>query len=249
MAKTMKIVTAGPYQKKILYSRGHRSDSPKQRAAKRRASSEAQKRLNLKNSREKLKLTLAAAFPTAGSGWVCVLTYRDECLPHSWDEATAIVNEFRKSMRRERRRLGLPFLMASNIEEHSSRHQRLHHHAVINNTGEDFALIRRCWKWGEVLEFHPMWVDKEQNWETLAAYMTKETPEKLGKHGWTATRNCPKPEVETFTVSDDTTLQAPAGTHLISSERRRDEWASWELIEYVFPTGQRPPKAKRRRKR
>lgn len=249
MAKTMKIVTAGPYQKKILYSRGHRSDGPKQRAAKRRASSEAQKRLNLRNSREKLKLMLAAAFPTPGSGLVCVLTYRDECLPESWAAAQAIVNEFRKAMRKERRRQRKSFLMISNIEEHSARHGRLHHHAVINTTGKDYDLIRRCWRWGEVLEFHPLRVDKEQNWETLAAYMTKEPPEKPGQHGWTATRNCPKPEVETFTVPDDTTLQAPRGAHLIASERRRDEWASWELIEYVWPGGGRAPKAKRRRKR
>lgn len=248
MAKTLKIVTAGPYQKKILYSRGHRSDSPKQRAAKRRASSEAQKLLNLKNSREELKLRLAAAFPTAGSGWVCVLTYRDECLPRSRDEAQAIVNDFRKRMRRERRRRGQPFLMASNIEEHSARHGRLHHHAVINNTGDDMELIRRCWIWGEVLEMHKLRVDKEQNWATLAAYMTKEPPEKLGKHGWTVTRNCPKPEVETFTVPDDTPLQPPRGTHLIASERRRDEFASWDFIEYVFTGGGRPPRARRRKR-
>lgn len=249
MAKTMKIVTAGPYQKKILYSRGHRSDGPKQRAAKRRASSEAQKRLNLKNSREKLKLVLAAAFPTAGSGQVFILTYRPDCVPVSWDEADERVNEYRKLVRRERRKLRLPFYMVSNTEEHSARHGRLHHHVVVNTTGEDYELLRRCWKWGEVLEFHPMRVDKDQNWETLAAYMTKEQPEKPGKHGWHATRNCPKPEIETFAVPDDATLQAPHGTHVIAAERHADEFASWEAIEYVFPTGQRPPKAKRRRKR
>lgn len=158
--------------KKILYSRGHRSDGPKQRAAKRRASSEAQKRLNLKNSREKLKLVLAAAFPTAGSGQVFILTYRPDCVPASWDEADERVNEYRKLVRRERRKRRLPFYMVSNTEEHSARHGRLHHHVVVNTTGEDYELLRRCWKWGEVLEFHPMRVDKDQNWKTLAAYMT-----------------------------------------------------------------------------
>ena len=248
MAKIMKIVTAGPYQKKILYSRGHRGDSPKQRAAKRRASSEAQKRLNLKNSREKLKLLLAANFPTAGSGWIVALTYRDECLPHTWDEATAIVNEFRKLMRKERKKRGEELLMVSNIEEHSARHERIHHHIVVNNTGDDFEIIRRCWRWGDVVEIQKMRVDKEKNWDTLAAYLTKEQPEKPGKHGWTATRNCLRPEVETFTVSDDTTLQAPSGTHLITSERHADEWASWEAIEYVFPGGAPIRRARRRRR-
>lgn len=247
MAKIKKIITAGPYQKVVLYSRGHRSDPPKVRAAKRRASSEAQKRLNLKNSREKLKLLLAANFPTARSGVVVTFTYSDEFLPPSKKQANALMNEFRKLLRRERKRRGKELVMVSNVEQDSAQNGRLHHHGVINATGDDYDEIRRCWKWGAV-EFEAFRLDKEKNWDTLAAYLTKEPPDELGRHSWSATRNCKKPEIETFTVSDDTTLQPPSGSHLISSERHTDEFASWESIEFVWPGGVRPPRAKRRRK-
>lgn len=245
MAKTLKIVTAGPYQQKILFSRGHRSDSAKARAAKRLASSEAQKRMNLKNSRRQLALRLMATFPTAGSGWWCSFTYADEFLPKTDEEAMARVNGFRKAMRKARGKT--PFLMISNIE-HGERGGRVHHHGVINNTGDDFDTIRRCWRWGEV-EIRPLLLDKEHNWSSLAAYMTKEPPGKLGKHGWSCTTNCPKPEIETFAVSDDTTLQAPCGTHVLSTERHSDQWSAWESIEYIWPNGAPPIRAKRKRKR
>lgn len=249
VAKTLTIVTAGRYQQQVLRSRGHRYDSPKARTAKRRMTSEAQKRLNLKNSRRQLELRLAATFPTPGSGLVFVLTYRPGEEPGSWDEGDARVNDFRKLVRRERKKRGEQLYMISNTEEHSARHGRLHHHCVVNATGDDFELLQRCWKWGEILEFHPIRTDKEKNWASLAAYMTKESPEKPGKHGWHATRNCPRPEVETFTVPDDTTLQAPSGTHLVECEKRRDEYAVLEAIAYVWPSGSKAPRARRRRKR
>ena len=249
MAKIRKTVTAGPYQKVILYSRGHRGDGPKARASKRRASSEAQRRLNLKNSREQLKLMLAANFPIAGSGLVFVLTYRDECLPANWDAAGRCIDDFRRRMRRELRKLGKPFLMINNTEEHSAKLDRIHHHAVVNATGEDYDRIRRCWVYGDVLEIQKLRVDKEKNWTSLARYMTKEQPEKIGKHGWSATRSCRRPEVETSIVPDDETLQAPHGAHLINSERHADEWSAWEAIEFVWPNAERAPRAKRRKNR
>lgn len=244
--KTVKIVTAGRYQKKVLYSRRHRSDKPKQRAAKNRATSAAMKALNLKNSRVQLMLRLAATFPTAGSGWVAVLTYRPGEEPKDEKAAKERVNEFRKAMRKACKAAGVPFYMINNTE-HGAAGGRLHHHCVINrNKSGDFERIRVCWKLGEV-EIEPLRVDREKNWETLAAYMTKEQPEKLGAHGWTATRNCPKPEVETFAVPDDTTLQAPRGAHVVSSERHSDEWANWESLAYVF--GDELPKPRRKRRR
>ena len=247
MAKIKKIVTAGPYQKIVLYSRGHRADSPRARGAKRRACSEAQKRLNLKNSREMLKLILAANFPVAGAGLVVTFTYRDDAIPPSKKQANSRMNEFRKLLRRERKKRGESLVMVSNVEQHSADGGRIHHHAVINATGDDFELIRRCWKFGKV-EIERMRVDKEKNWDTLAAYLTKEPPDELGRHGWSATRNCLRPEIETFTVSDDTTLQTPAGAHQISAERHADEFASWEMIEFVWPRSGRAPRAKRRRR-
>ena len=64
-----------------------RGDSLKERAAKAKATSAAQKRMNQLNSMMELELRLAANFPTAGSGLVIVLTYDDDHLPKTRKQA------------------------------------------------------------------------------------------------------------------------------------------------------------------
>ena len=65
--KTKKIIVAGSLVVEALYSRAQRTDSPKVRAAKQRASSEAQARMNRKYSYQRLELMLASRLPVTTS--------------------------------------------------------------------------------------------------------------------------------------------------------------------------------------
>ena len=111
MAKTLRSVWAGPLQVHSLSSRARRTDPPLTRAAKRKASSEAQRRMNRIYAYQRLELQLAANFPSAGSGLVVTLTYDDAHLPRRRAEVTKHLAAFRKRMNILRRAAGLPELV------------------------------------------------------------------------------------------------------------------------------------------
>ena len=135
--------------------------------------------------------------------------------------------------------------------EHKHGDGRWHHHCVINSTGEDYELIRSLWIYGIDVEIKPLRLDAEKNYATLARYMCKEERDKLGQRSWSYTRNARKPEVETFRVEDDTTVQVPKGAVELRSSSERTEYGSYRVIKYLAPGWDRMPrpKAKRRRKR
>lgn len=204
-------------------------DAPKARAAKSKLSSEAQQRMNRKYSYQKLELMLAANFRPGDL--VCTLTYDDEHLPRNRDVAAGKLKEFRKRLSKMRRRTGDELVMIW-CTEHKHGDGRWHHHAVINATGDDYKTILSAWHQGEI-EIKPLRVDKEKNYESLARYMTKEAPGN-SKRAWSYTRNCRKPEVETFRVEADTTLQAPKGSTTLEDESRRTEFGYYRYIKYYY---------------
>lgn len=234
-----------------------RGDSPKERAAKARATSAAQKRMNQLNSMMELELRLAANFPTAGSGLVVVLTYDDEHLPKTRKQAQRRFAYFLKKLRAEREAAGLPAPRVIYAPEVlTSKSGRWHHHIVIDNTGDDLAMIRRCWGYGSGIACEKLRVDDEKNHETLARYMSKELREaqeyecRPGLHGWGCTRNCLKPEVDVVLVDEDERLDPPRGATLLLHETRRTEFSGYEIIKYRLGSAafRRPPRAKRRRR-
>ena len=258
MAQTLKITAAGPLFIETLYPRAKCSDTPRQRAEKRKASSEAQRRMNRIYSYQQLELMLAANFPTPGSAHVVVLTFDDAHMPRSRREAQRRFKYFLKRLREAYRAAGLPDPVVFWAPEVlTSATGRWHFHIVITNTGRDLDLIRRCWIYGSDIDAKKLRVDAEKNHETLARYMTKELREcqdyadKPGLHSWSCTRNAKRPETETVTVPDDFKLEAPEGSTVIINERRSTEWASWHVIKYRFGGAgfDRPPRAKRRRAR
>lgn len=256
MAKIRKIITAGCLVVEAVYPKKERADSDRERAAKSKASSEAQRRMNQIYSYQKFELILAANFPTAGSGLVVTLTYDDEHLPRSRTEAQRRFKYFLAKLRRARREAGLPEpLVAAAPEVLTSASGRWHHHCVIDNTGQDIDMLRACWIYGSDIDVVKLRVDKEKNHETLAKYMTKELREcqdavsRPGLHGWSVTRNCKRPEVETMRADSDDDVQPPESAEILLDERRETEFYSWRVVKYrlpasLFPT---PPRAVRRR--
>lgn len=272
MAKALKRIDAGGIQVAALYDRCRPKDAPKQRAAKRQASSAAQKRMNQIYSYQQLELRLAVNFPTPGSGLVVTLTHDDAHMPKNRKEAQLRFKYFLQKLRAARRAVGLPApVVFWSPEALTAESGRWHQHVVLDNTGRDYEMLRACWIYGSDIEISklgcpakgetaPAWFSPDAEepgnyYRALARYMTKEAREcqdyesKPGLHGWSCTRNAKKPEIDTVTVPDDYTLELPEGAELILDEGKRTEWASWRVVKYrvtgaAFP---RAPKARRRR--
>lgn len=264
MAKTLTIRTAGPLQLSCLSDRCKQSDTPIQRAAKRKASSEAQRRMNQIYSYQKLEMLLACNFPTAGSALVIGLTYDDRHLPKYGNptkdrkKVQSDLRSFLKRVRKARAEAGLPDVVAFwCIEVLTSKEGRWHVHLVLNNTGSDYDKIRRAWIYGHDIDIKPLRTDSEKNWETLARYMSKEAREcqdeesRAGLNAWSHTRNILKPEVETVIVPDDYEIQPPEGATVLLDEKRRTEFSSWHVIKVRYDgaqIGHESPRPKRRKR-
>ena len=257
MAKTLKRIDAGALQVAALYKRRTGRESPKARAAKQKASSDAQRRMNQIYSYQKLELMLAANFPRAGSALVCCSTFDDAHMPKSRKEAQLRFKYFLKLLRRERAAEGLPEPVVFWAPEIlTSESGRWHFHFVIDATGRDLDMIRRCWIYGSDIDAEKLRVDAEKDHESLARYMTKELREcqeyeaKPGLHGWSCTRNARKPEIESFAVPDDYEITPPDGSTVLIHEGRVTQFASWTVIKYRFDGSAYPaPKRARRRRR
>ena len=272
MAKTLKIIDAGGLQVVALYSRRTGREAPKVRAAKQKASSEAQRRMNQIYSYQKLELMLAVNYPRPGTGLWVTLTHDDAHMPGSRKEAQLRFKYFLQKLRAARKAAGLPEPVVFWAPEIlTSESGRWHQHVVIDNTGRDFNLIRSCWIYGSDIEIRklgipepgeelPPWYDPDADepgnyFRMVARYMTKELREcqeyetKPGLHGWSCTRNAKKPETETLTVDDDYELAAPEGSTVVLDEQKRTEYASYRVIKYHFSgAGFAPaPRARRRR--
>lgn len=258
MSKTLKRISAGSLELLSLTDRVTKRDGPVQRAAKARASTEAQRRMNQIYSVQKLELMLAANFPTAGSGLVVTLTYDEAHRPRERRQAVGRFKYFLKLLRAARREAGLPEPVVIHcVEVLTSASGRWHHHLVIDNTGRDLEILRRCWVYGTEIEAEPLRIDAEKNHESLARYMAKEKREaqdygaKPGLRGWSYTRNAKRPERDVVTVPDDYRLEAPEGAAVLIDEQRTTEWASWHVMKLRHGGAgfAQRPRARRKRRR
>ena len=195
------------------------ADPPRRpRSAKTFTASEAQRFANQKRSWQQLELLLAVNFPTPGSGIVGVATFDDAHRPVSRRETQRRFKYFLKKIRIERQRLDLPPpVVIETPEVLTSESGHWHTHFVIDATGHDFALLRRCWIYGSDLDLRLLRVDSRKNHQSLARYLTKELREvqdyasRPGLHGWSCTRNARRPEVDVMIVDDSFRLEIPAG--------------------------------------
>lgn len=228
--KTKKITVAGMLVKEAVYSRPGSRESARIRAAKRKASTEAQKRMNAKHSWEKLELMLAANFMPGDL--VITLTYDDEHLPETRAAAADRLKRFRRQLSDLRQDRGTELVMIWTTENKSNE-GRWHHHCVINATGEDYQEILRLWVWGSDIEIKPLKLNREKNYESLARYMCKEARERPGLRSWSSTRNCRRPETETFTVPDDTDVEIPKDSMTIADAYVRTDYGEYHFIKYI----------------
>lgn len=99
----MRIRTAGRYRLVVRYSRPLPGDSEPTKAAKRAATTAAQKYINVKNATERLKLLLCANFDSKDACF-CTFTFTDETLPANRKHTKAIFSDYLRKLRPEWKR-------------------------------------------------------------------------------------------------------------------------------------------------
>lgn len=249
MAKLKKIIVAGPLVIETVYPAPNPRDSQGVRQGKKSLSSQARQQMNLKYAWQKLELEIAANFGVRDL-WV-TLTYDDVHLPHSRRAANECFRALAKKLRAVRKAQGQE-LRYIYVTEHKHGDGRWHHHVLINATGDDYELIRKLWGRGNV-EFRPIRIDRDKNYETLARYMCKEQRDKVGQRLWSGSRNLRKPERECFRVPNDTPLSVPKDAPITFADTGdvTTAYGHYRYIKYLAAGWETTvkPKAKRRRRR
>lgn len=158
------------------------------RRSKYKPTSEVQQKLNEHNATQKLIRILNANF--SSDDLEIHLTFDDENLPKTPDEAARDVQNFLRRVKRMRKKLGLDDLKYVCVTEGGSNGTRYHYHITLNG-GIDRDELEKLWGFGYAnsrrLQFN------ENGIEGLARYITKQFREKkaeiLFKKRWTASKN------------------------------------------------------------
>ncbi len=250
MAKTATRRTrdAGRIVEVAQYVRAHRSDTKQVRAEKRKETSEVMKRFNKKASVRKLELMLAVNF-VAGDN-VCCVTYDDEHLPQTKAEADRRFRYYRDKLRKIYAERGIDLVMFFKTE-HQHGEKRFHHHFVCTASGDDYQLLRDAWPYGEIKEYKPLIVDGEKkNLHSLAEYLSKEPPERLGQRTWSYTRNARKPSEDREAVDAHDKPEAPEGTKVLFQYSVETPAGIYYYVKYLLPEALdgRRVRSKRRRR-
>lgn len=209
-----KIIHAGTLWMAVQYTAIRGGNQAAQREARAQISSPARESLNAKLSWQKLMLVLAANFRS--SDLVVTLTYRDEALPVNRDAADRRLTYLIRNLREYRKGKGQPLVYARITEGYHSG-GRLHHHLIINSTGQDYSVICELWQRdGDNVDFEAFGIDGAERW---AKYLTKEPREKgrryVGDRTWRTSRNVRKPVVTYEYVTADTDLSPPPGAFVL----------------------------------
>lgn len=252
MSKILKQARCGRLVCAVIYTAPAAGDGPRIRAQKQKASSAARERLNARTSFAKLERVLAANFDD-GDLFV-TLTYEDRRLPESRDGAVRKMRAFLAKLRTARKARGQPTKYVY-VTEGDCPGGRLHHHLVLNGTGEDLEEIRRLWSYGTNVEMVRLKFDRAHTYEDLASYLTKEPREwghpQVGERTWTPSMGLDRPEPTKEAVPDYVTLAAPPEAEVIANEGPvRNGYGEFAWIKYLLPKAdsQTKRRAKRRRK-
>ena len=256
MSKRLKIVSAGPLRYEYLVP--ITTPESKKRGKKQNVSTAAQQFMNLKNSWRQLELLIAENF---GNGdLVVTYTYDDEHLPADKNGADILFQKHVRKLRASRRARGEELKYIYNTEglhgkEGSSDFDcfddstdwedgRLHHHVIINGTGNDYEELRSLWDYGVYIRVEPLNIHYLSE---LARYMTKEAREfgrgKPGERTWKCSRNLRPYRVEYDDVRDSMTLTAPHGavdfTHI--EEPSPEGYGEFKCTRYLLLEPEKVP--------
>lgn len=253
MAKKLKRIAAGRMVYMVCYTAPEGRDTPRARAEKLHASTAAREKLNARTSCEKLERVMAANFDN-GDLFV-TFTYDDAHLPDGRDAAIRRMRGFIPKLRAARKARGQT-LSYVYVTEGACPGGRLHHHMVLNSTGDDLEELRRLWIYGDNVEVRRLTFDRGYSYRDLASYLTKEPREwgypQVGERMWTPSLGLFRPEPETEEVPEYLMLSAPPEAMDVYYEPpARNGWGEYSYLRYLLPhkPGKKRKRTRRRRGR
>ena len=188
-----KTIRSGNQLEIEIYPEFTKKQMNKMKAKKKNSS--AQKKLNDKNSRKRLERLINANF-TSNDYWI-TLTYADEHLPRTMDDAMKDMKNFIRKINYRRKKLGMNNAKYIYITEFSKEKGiRCHHHLILEG-GMTMDEIESRWTKGRRNNIRKL--DPDENGLTgVAAYLSKDPK---GKKRWKSSKNLKKPkESKSYTI-------------------------------------------------
>lgn len=229
--KRRKTVIAGDVTYAVITPMANPRDDEAKRKKINQISAAARARMNCNAACRKLEFLIASNY--AMHDLVFSLTYRDDNLPSNYKEAQKLLGKFLRWLRDYRKARGQE-LRYIYVTEGMHGDHRLHHHLIINATGDDLEVVRSLWHWGDEVQMSYI---REKGYEGWARYLSKERREGSlnGKLMYIPSRNLKKPIVKIELVGDDVSIEAPPGAVDVVESGDRNEYASYKYVKYRMP--------------
>lgn len=243
---TRRIRDAGRIVEVVQYSHVKKTDGPAVRQAKKKKTSAVMQAWNNKSSTRKFELMLAANYRPGDV--LGTLTFDDDHLPSSKAEVDRRFKYWREKIRKRYMADGLDPVIFWRVE-HRHGDGRWHVHFILTATGNDYEKIRSSWIYGPVQDYKSLRVDEEKNYRTIAEYLTKERPDKLGQRGWSYTRNARKPQEEWDVVEEDDAPVIPEGVIVLESTVSETQYGRHYYHRYMLQPNVCAPRVRARRRR
>lgn len=232
MAKRRKTIIAGELIYDVIYT----MPTPKMERSKLKAvkqiSAEAMAKWNCKSASRQLELRIASAFNY--SDLVVTVTFDDEHLPDTQEQAKKCLQTFFRQLRKHRKARNQELIYIY-VPEGLHGDRRRHFHIFLNSTGEDLEIIKSLWIWGQQVDLAYI---RDKGYEGWAIYLSKERREAPlnGKKMYVASKNCPKPKIEYQIVDDGAGIEAPPHAVDIVDSANKNEYASYHYLKYRLPS-------------
>ena len=229
-----KIIQAGSLWMAVQYTAIRGETQATRRESRAQISTPARESLNAKLSWQKLMLILAANFRS--SDLVVTLTSRDSRLPITREAADRRLDYLIRAFRERRKNQDIPLVYARITEGYHSG-GRLHHHLIINSTGQDYEVICPLWQRdGDNVDFERFGLDGAERW---AKYLTKEPREKgrryVGDRTWRTSRNVKKPSVTYELVDAEDVLAPPRGAFVLEKTECQNCYGKFSHVMARLP--------------
>lgn len=239
MKKRRKTIIAGSLVKIVEYTPPMPRDTPQQRAAKHKATTAAQRKLNFRTAQGRLEEKLAANFTR--QDYFLTLTYEPGAEPRTRKEANQHKQKYIRQLRaqRSRRGQGLKWVFAVENKHGAGRY---HLHAVINSADPrlDLDELRSLWPYGHVEVTRLFDTEhKFATWLDIARYMTKERPEDgkdetpVGAQIYSCSRNLTPPRVITEWIEEGAPIDLPPTAFIIEREETQNEFSRYTYYKYL----------------
>lgn len=236
MARRHKRLQCGGYVREALYNVPEPRDTPVVRRERSKLTSEAQKKVNLDNSKVKLAMLIGGNF---GPGDLLVTpTFAPEHLPATFAEVQKKIRRYYDTLRMVRGKQGHEAIYI--YAPHHSETVRWHFHYIINSTGpEDWETLKSLWPWGDV-HITRLKAEELSTPEALAGYLIggrtdepKWSDRPNSARAWCCSTNLKKIVVTTSWEHDSTArLELPEGCDFCEGESRFTPFGSYEYISY-----------------